>query len=503
MTGAAGGEAEWEVCTKKCAYLASHVYKDPPGSSPPTSYVSGIWSQVETEWEYWEELRMQNPIGLVGNLYKQKDWEPGGETNLCPPVLCFRGTDADDLRGLGFAAWIKFSKPLPLSIGTVEIPIGLAVDLGGIGRYQRALPEVPAWLGAGTVAAVELIELGRRLNEIFGTRSGMISEGWTATRAYRSRAEVPRAGGVVSPIIEGMEIEIGFDFLTHPDGGDWYNNLNQGLGNRPPQYVQAMRWAERMHDNVLLPNEVDKVGITGHSLGGGLASAVAHRLVQYAPDLRQRCVVFNAAGLHEATVPGVPLRAARVTDFTVRDEFLTTVQSYANTIPLVGAILTRAAAETGLAPPPACPATPALERHRGIGPPGSDWAGRQVPILFPLDQQTLNGSITGGDYKVIPALESAIQTAGSAGNAAVRFFRWFHDEYYAPADEELGGGTWREWLDPLTLRDEQVLVTALYRLIRDAIRELGLVADLLGTAVAYHGMDYVIPTMERVYGRPR
>ena len=187
----------------------------------------------------------------------------------------------------------------------------------------------------------------------------------------------------------------------------------------------------------------------------------------------------------------------------MRDEFLTTVQSYANTIPLVGAILTRAAAETGLAPPPACPATPALERHRGIGPPGSDWAGRQVPILFPLDQQTLNGSITGGDYKVIPALESAIQTAGSAGNAAVRFFRWFHDEYYAPADEELGGGTWREWLDPLTLRDEQVLVTALYRLIRDAIRELGLVADLLGTAVAYHGMDYVIPTMERVYGRPR
>ena len=79
------------------------------------------------------------------------------------------------------------------------------------------------------------------------------------------------------------------------DGADWETNLHQGVGIETEQYNRAMKLADKVTKN----SPRGTVDITGHSLGGGLASAgVAVTGV--------KGYTFNAAGLHSATVARAP-----------------------------------------------------------------------------------------------------------------------------------------------------------------------------------------------------
>ena len=79
------------------------------------------------------------------------------------------------------------------------------------------------------------------------------------------------------------------------DGPDWTTNLQQGIGVETKQYNAAMNLA----DKVVKTTDISKVDITGHSLGGGLASAAS--VVTGAKGY-----TFNAAGLHPKTVARAP-----------------------------------------------------------------------------------------------------------------------------------------------------------------------------------------------------
>lgn len=79
------------------------------------------------------------------------------------------------------------------------------------------------------------------------------------------------------------------------DGADWSTNLKQGVGMETEQYNRAMRLAK----NVLKTTDASRVDITGHSLGGGLASAAA-------AVTGIKGYTFNAAGLNPATVARAP-----------------------------------------------------------------------------------------------------------------------------------------------------------------------------------------------------
>jgi hypothetical protein len=72
---------------------------------------------------------------------------------------------------------------------------------------------------------------------------------------------------------------------------DWRNNIKQGLGWSAPQYTAAMKIGRAVGRAV----GASRLIVTGHSLGGGLASAAA--LVAGV-----RADTFNAAGLHEYTL---------------------------------------------------------------------------------------------------------------------------------------------------------------------------------------------------------
>lgn len=79
-------------------------------------------------------------------------------------------------------------------------------------------------------------------------------------------------------------------FCGTNEGKDWQHNIRQGLGLRDKQYDQAIELSRKAHrafgGDLLL---------TGHSLGGGLATAGA--IATNSP-----AVTFNSAGLHDNSI---------------------------------------------------------------------------------------------------------------------------------------------------------------------------------------------------------
>lgn len=109
---------------------------------------------------------------------------------------------------------------------------------------------------------------------------------------------------------------IAFKGTTPTSRSDWWENLKQGSGAQSDYYTRAQRIARRASDKV--GKGVSGVSFTGHSLGGGLASAAARATGRHA-------TTFNAAGLHAKTVTApmsAPIDAVRV-----KGEILTAIQS--------------------------------------------------------------------------------------------------------------------------------------------------------------------------------
>lgn len=108
---------------------------------------------------------------------------------------------------------------------------------------------------------------------------------------------------------------VAFAGTTFSSGADWRNNIQQGLGLNSRQYQQATDFASRHQaagGNVIL---------TGHSLGGGLASYASIRT-------GLRATALNAAPLALNHLGGNPLRSAvrnnpRITQYYVPGEVLT------------------------------------------------------------------------------------------------------------------------------------------------------------------------------------
>jgi hypothetical protein len=106
---------------------------------------------------------------------------------------------------------------------------------------------------------------------------------------------------------------------TDPDNmEDWENNGAQGLDNESEYYRRAIGVGKGVRKTG------SNVEITGHSLGGGLASGASR--ASGAP-----ATTFNAAGLHEDTVAhygGTPVipKQENIYVYQVEDEFLTGLQ---------------------------------------------------------------------------------------------------------------------------------------------------------------------------------
>lgn len=145
----------------------------------------------------------------------------------------------------------------------------------------------------------------------------------SSTSAFRARIYVKGAN-------ENAEFVVAFRGTTNAT--DWQANLRQGVGLSSDHYTRAL-----IIGRALARNPQANVTITGHSLGGGLASATAIASGRNAST-------FNAAGLSDATIGAANRirtaagigRAAEVQAFYVRGEVLSAIQDGGDRV--IGAI---------------------------------------------------------------------------------------------------------------------------------------------------------------------
>ena len=107
-------------------------------------------------------------------------------------------------------------------------------------------------------------------------------------------------------------------FRGTEDGKDWASNYLQGLGLSETQYKKAEKLAWRLKESSI----ADQTTITGHSLGGGLASLAGAKT-------QLPTYTFNSAGLHEKTLTRYGLEAgdtAGVQAYYGDDDILNMVQ---------------------------------------------------------------------------------------------------------------------------------------------------------------------------------
>jgi RHS repeat-associated protein len=103
--------------------------------------------------------------------------------------------------------------------------------------------------------------------------------------------------------------------------GDWYTNIAQGAFGPAlhTQYDEATALADQV--NAAVGN--GSLTMTGHSLGGGLASAAAF-------ETDRPCVTFNAAALNELSYIYYRgfMYSSEMVNYTVKGEVLTTLQRH-------------------------------------------------------------------------------------------------------------------------------------------------------------------------------
>ncbi|SDT88651.1 PAAR-like domain-containing protein [Halopseudomonas salegens] len=117
------------------------------------------------------------------------------------------------------------------------------------------------------------------------------------------------------PAVFGSDMKPTVAFKGTQNGEDWKNNLAQGIDRQSDYYENAVQIGKDIKRSGAL------VDITGHSLGGGLASAASQASGRPA-------TTFNAAGLHDNTVEryGGVVHQTDIQAYRVDGEILTGIQ---------------------------------------------------------------------------------------------------------------------------------------------------------------------------------
>lgn len=185
----------------------------------------------------------------------------------------------------------------------------------------------------GTDAKAIDLQLAKLSQDVYDPNSKGI-EGWTRL----SNDQLMQAGidpasledpstGFRAAIYQDKNGDHVLAFAGSNDAKDWLNNAEQGLGISAVQYNQAVSLATEA--KAAFGNSL---AITGHSLGGGLAS-----IASLATD--SAGVTFNAAGLNDATIQrlipeGDPAALKQQAEnglirrYAVNGEILTTTQEH-------------------------------------------------------------------------------------------------------------------------------------------------------------------------------
>ena len=360
------GDAISDLCVQYAGLLNLDIYdnqkKDlPPELAPKLDEVKQYWTM---EWE------MKNSDGFLCRFYVPKAGNDADPDSICPPVLVFRGSDSEpeDFAEIAMGQRLEFNFDLDTPLASARFTEDQVIDKSA---------------GAGELMGLTMAELGKKLplkEELFTNLAGEKTVQVGGWRMFRSTLTVKWTATSA---------------LFYGTNGDWAVNFAQGLGQVPPQYVTAGQAGRRAAASAKSKWN-NRLIITGHSLGGGLASAACIKIMAESDDIILRCDTFNAAGLHENTAKemggtlslasDVPIRARHV-----KDEILNSMQAKSRMVPFLADVL----AWGNKTMPPAV-ANPAASPGKSPGP--IDFSGllrdygaafEKMPILYTIDNQNL------------------------------------------------------------------------------------------------------------------
>lgn len=362
------GKAISDYCMWQAAILNLDIYDTAESDLEPE--LAKALREVRANWTRDPGLNFKDPDGYCCALYLPKSGGKGKP--LCPPALVYRGSDteAEDFSELAFSIRLAGTYAIDFPRGSQQ------TDLASPFGFDSTFSANPAFNG-------------KKMSE-------MSASGLTAEPLFVGVTETLNRV-IDGPMLFNVDLQVSASLdatLYYGANGDWAVNFSQGLGTVPAQYKKAIQHA-KIAAKKAMQNWDGRLIITGHSLGGGLASAGAIAARISAPELRIRSTTYNAAGLHAktakeaggslATASNVPIRALHV-----KDEILNSMQASSRMVPFLADFL----AWGKKAMPPAV-ANPSAQTGKGFGK-GSfskiDYAPKgagALPVLFTLDRQTL------------------------------------------------------------------------------------------------------------------
>lgn len=332
--------------------------------------------QYELNKRYWEKLwEIKKADGFRCAFYAPRDAAKKDRASVCPPALVFRGSDSEPEDFAELAASIRLT-------GTffADVPMGGGGDITETFSLDRTFSAAAAHAGKSMA----------QMNSSGLTKQSLFT-GATGRTQY----------SIDGPMLFNVDIDLNWTLdaaIFYGRNGDWAVNFAQGLGRTTPQYTEAIKAGKRAAADAAA-NWNNRLIITGHSLGGGLASAgaIAARIAK--PELRIRCTTYNSAGLHAntareaggtlSTASAVPIRAVHV-----KDEILNSMQAKSRMVPFLADLLawgaqsmppavTNPSASTGVSPGP-MPITQKIYAPKM----------KSLPVLFTLDRQALGPRVT-------------------------------------------------------------------------------------------------------------
>ena len=394
------GNAISELCLQRAGMLNFDIYDTTRKSLP--AELQPFWDINKSAWkELWRE---SDPDGYRCALYVPKA-RPGQDVaSLCPPVLVFRGSDVDasDFAEMGMSLQVSgnafVDKPWPASNENIPFP-----------PVNTTFSPSPAYNGK---TIQNMRSSGLHEEGLFAGVSG--TESINVAVRFWGDAEIRINWNVSASLFYGMQ-------------GDWAVNFAQGLGRFPKQYEKSIRDGKRAAAEAV-KNWNKRLIITGHSLGGGLASAGAIAARVAYPGLVMKGETFNAAGLHAntaikakgklSTAGAVPIRARHV-----KDEILNSLQAPSKMVPFLAHLLHWSNKSM---PPAVASPTPAA----GVSPGPMSFAGMSVeyakkfkalPILFTINRQTLVSNHRMTEMAEIVAIADSSRTVNAFVAGLVRY----------------------------------------------------------------------------------
>ncbi|MGK6354109.1 lipase family protein [Sphingomonas sp. DT-207] len=193
---------------------------------------------------------------------------------------------------------IARAAPTPLTAGSIDAPAPRELALMADDVYND-IPAPPPGYRVATES--DLARIGLSPQDLSSPQS-----------AFRARVYLSGEGASAQYVVS---------FRGSTDASDWKANAQQAVGLPSDQYARALMLAKAIGRH---PDA--NVTLTGHSLGGGLASAAALASGRDA-------ATFNAAGLSDATIDrarairgNTDSPAPEIAAFYVRGEILSAVQ---------------------------------------------------------------------------------------------------------------------------------------------------------------------------------